>query len=153
MGHVIRQIHNRKWIYPFCGHSLKGKLFRKQKFSFQSMQHLLVYDRYCIMLSYDEPTLLNNPIQVKMKYFFLSESCSVVSDSLRPHGVSMEFSRPEYWSGQPFPSAGDLPNPGIEPRSPALQVDSLPAEPQGKPQVKNLLENEVNVSLLGCKHF
>ena len=44
---------------------------------------------------------------------------------------SMEFSRPEYWSGQPFPSPGDLP--GIEPRSPALQADSLPAEPQGKP--------------------
>ena len=46
----------------------------------------------------------------------------------------MEFSRPEYWSGQPFPSPGDLPNPGIKPRSPALQVDSLPAEPQGKPK-------------------
>ena len=46
----------------------------------------------------------------------------------------MEFSRPEYWSGWPFPSPGDLPNPGIEPRSPALQADSLPAEPQGKPQ-------------------
>ena len=46
----------------------------------------------------------------------------------------MEFSRPEYWSGYPFPSPGDLPNPGIEPRSPALQVNSLPAEPQGKPK-------------------
>ena len=44
---------------------------------------------------------------------------------------SMEVSRPEYWSEQPFPSPGDLPNPGIEPRSPALQADSLPAEPQG----------------------
>ena len=44
----------------------------------------------------------------------------------------MEFFRPEYWRGEPFPSPGDLPNPGIEPRSPALQVDSLPAEPQGK---------------------
>ena len=42
---------------------------------------------------------------------------------------AMEFSRPEYWSGQPFPSPGDLPNPGIEPRSPTLQADSLPAEP------------------------
>ena len=42
---------------------------------------------------------------------------------------STEFSRPEYWSGEPFPSPGDLPNPGIEPRSPALQADSLPAEP------------------------
>ena len=44
------------------------------------------------------------------------------------------FSRQEYWSGLPFPSPGDLPNPGIEPRSPTLQVDSLPAEPQGKPK-------------------
>ena len=46
----------------------------------------------------------------------------------------MEFSRPEYWSGYLFPSPGDLPNPGIEPRSPALQADSLPPEPQGKPK-------------------
>ena len=46
----------------------------------------------------------------------------------------MEFSRPEYWSGWPFPSQGDLPNPGIQPRSPALQADSLLAEPQGKPK-------------------
>ena len=45
---------------------------------------------------------------------------------------SMEFSRPEYRSRWPFPSPGYLPNPGIEPRTPALQVDSLPAEPQGK---------------------
>ena len=44
----------------------------------------------------------------------------------------MEFSRTENWNGQPFPSPGDLPNPGIEPRSPALQADSLPAEPQWK---------------------
>ena len=44
----------------------------------------------------------------------------------------MEFSRPEYWSGQPFPSPGDLPNPGIKPRSPTLRADSLPAEPQGR---------------------
>ena len=46
----------------------------------------------------------------------------------------MEFSRPEYWSGEPFPSPGDLPSPGMEPRSSTLQVDSLPAEPQGKPK-------------------
>ena len=48
----------------------------------------------------------------------------------------MEFSRPEYWSGYPFPSPGDLLNPGTEPRSPALQAESLPAEPQGKPYLK-----------------
>ena len=46
----------------------------------------------------------------------------------------MEFFGPEYWSRQLFPSAGDLPNPEIEPRSPALRADSLPAEPQGKPK-------------------
>ena len=45
----------------------------------------------------------------------------------------MEFSRPEYWSGELFPSPGDLPNPGIKPRFPASQADSLPAEPPGKP--------------------
>ena len=39
----------------------------------------------------------------------------------------------EYWSGLPFPSLGELPNPGIEPRSPVLQADSLQAEPLGKP--------------------
>ena len=49
----------------------------------------------------------------------------------------MEFSRQEYWSGLPFPSPGDLPNPGMEmePRSPALQANSLPAELPGKPMV------------------
>ena len=46
----------------------------------------------------------------------------------------MEFSRPEYWSGELFPSTGDLPNPGVKPRSLALQVDFLPAEPPGKPK-------------------
>ena len=46
--------------------------------------------------------------------------------------LSMGFSRQEYWSGLPFPSPGDLPNPGIEPRSPALQADALPSEPLDK---------------------
>ena len=47
----------------------------------------------------------------------------------------MGFSRQEYWSGLPFPSPGHLPNPGIEPRSPALQADSLLTEPPGRPEV------------------
>jgi len=46
----------------------------------------------------------------------------------------MEFSRQEYWSGLPFPSPGDLPEPGIKPMSPALQADSLPSELPGKPK-------------------
>ena len=46
---------------------------------------------------------------------------------------SMELSRQEYWSGLPFPSPGDIPKPGIKPRSPALQADALPSELLGKP--------------------
>ena len=56
---------------------------------------------------------------------------------------SMGFSRQECWSGLPSPSPGDLPNPGIEPRSPALYTDALPSEPPGKPiaevHIKSLL--------------
>ena len=48
--------------------------------------------------------------------------------------LSIGFSREEYWSGLPFPSPGDLPDPGIEPRSPALQADALPSEPPRKPE-------------------
>ena len=50
--------------------------------------------------------------------------------------LSMGFSRQEYWSGLPFPSPGDLPDAGIEPRSPALQADALISEPPGKPESK-----------------
>ena len=46
---------------------------------------------------------------------------------------SMGFSRQKCWSGLPFPSPGDLLDPGIEPRSPTLQADTLPSEPPGKP--------------------
>ena len=74
-----------------------------------------------------------------------------------------EFSRPEYWSRRPFPSPGDLPNPGIKPRSPALQADSLPAEPQGKPKNTGVgslsllqgifLTEESNRGLLHCRRI
>ena len=46
---------------------------------------------------------------------------------------SMGFARQEYWSGLPFPSSGDLPDPGIECRSPTLEADALTSEPQGSP--------------------
>ena len=51
--------------------------------------------------------------------------------------LSMGLSRQEYWRGLPFSSPGNLPDPGIKPRSPALQGDSLPSEPPGKPTVVN----------------
>ena len=62
-------------------------------------------------------------------------SAQVMSDSLQPHGLSVEFSRQEYWSGLPFPSPGDFPDPGMEPWSPALRADSLPSVLQGKPSI------------------
>ena len=61
---------------------------------------------------------------------------------------SVGFSRQEYWSGLPFPSPGDLPPSGIEPRSLALQADSLPAEPAGKPRyVMTMIEMNQVISL------
>ena len=70
-------------------------------------------------------------------------SHSVMSNSLQPHELyiayqaplSMEFSSQEYWSVLLFTSPKDLPDPGIEPGSLALQVDSLPSEPQGSPKI------------------
>ena len=65
----------------------------------------------------------------------VAQSCLTLCDPMDyspPGSPSMEFSRQEYWSGLPFPSPGDLPDPGTEPRSPALQADSLLFELLGK---------------------
>ena len=76
----------------------------------------------------------------------------------------MEFSRPEYWSGWAFPSPGDLPDPGFEPRSPTLQTDFfLPSETLGKPKDTRMgslsllqwvfLTQELNWCLLHCRQI
>ena len=82
---------------------------------------------------------------------------SVVSDSVNTCTIapqaplSMGFSRQEYWSGLPFCSPGDFPDPVIEPRSPELEADSLPSEPSGSPIVvirdaifTNITQTEIN---------
>ena len=84
----------------------------------------------------EQPGKPTKSIQVQI-YLSVSKD-----NSLQPDGLyvaylappSMGFSRQECWSGLPFPSPGDLPDPGIEPGSPALQADALPSEPPGKPQ-------------------
>ena len=74
---------------------------------------------------------------LRIKESMKSVSCSVRSNSATTQTIahqaslSMEFSR--HWSGLPFPSPGDLPHPGIEPRSPALQADPSPPESPEKP--------------------
>ena len=93
-----------------------------------------------------------------------SESCSVLSNSLQPHGLYSPWNSPGQNTGVgTFPSPGDLPNQGIELWSPALQADSLPAEPQGKPKntgVHSLsllqgifLTQELNQGLLHCRQI
>ena len=79
--------------------------------------------------------------------------CLVTSNSLWPHGLQPArflcpwgFSRQEFWSGLPCPPPGDLPNPRIKPRPPALQADSLLTEPPGKPK-------NTGVSILSLAHY
>ena len=60
--------------------------------------------------------------------------------------LSMGFSRQEYWSGLPFPSPGNLPDPRIEPRSPTLQTGTLTSEPTGKPYAESLENKELQGS-------
>ena len=76
--------------------------------------------------------------------------------------LSMEFLRQEYWSGLPFPSPGDLPDPGVEPRSPALKADPLPPEAPGKLTVclyngilfnhKKELSSEIHYDMMKLKN-
>ena len=60
--------------------------------------------------------------------FLVAELCLILWTAACQAPVSMGFPRQEYWSGLPFPSPGDLPDPGIKPKSPALQADDLPTE-------------------------
>ena len=72
--------------------------------------------------------------------------CNPMDYSPHQTPLSMEFSRQEYWSGLPFPSPGDLPDPGMETRSLSLQADSLPSEPPGKPSMQMLGMNKICMS-------
>ena len=89
------------------------------------------------------------PIPISLSFSKKVKSLSCVWLFVTPWTVasqgplSMGFSRQEYWSGLPFPSPGDLPNPGIEPGSPSLQADALPSEPPGKP-------SKVRIAKLSC---
>ena len=68
----------------------------------------------------------------EVKWSEADQSCPTLCDPIAYKApLSIEFSWQEYWSGLPFPSPGDLPEPGIEPGSPALQADALPSEPPG----------------------
>ena len=102
------------------------------------------------------PIVAGRDLHTNMAIESESVSCSVVSDSCNPMHcslpgfLSMEFSRQAYWSGQPIPSPGDLPDPGIESRSPALQADTLTSEPPGKHlNIALILKNKV-ITICKC---
>ena len=80
----------------------------------------------------------------------VAQSCPTLCDPVDcspPAPLSMGFSRREYWSGLPFPSPGDLPDPGTEPKSPALQADALTSEPPGKPMASHCLMAGMNLDI------
>ena len=91
---------------------------------------------------------LNRLTKVKV---FVIQSCPAVCDPMdcSPPGSSVH--RQEYQSGLPFPSPRDLPNPGIEPKSPTLKADSLLSEPPGKPLVYTILQSIMYVIALCVK--
>ena len=99
---IHRQIHVPTYVVSDSFH-ITGALTHKLIFSFLCV---------CVCLSFSHIQLFVSPIAGQAP-------------------LSMGFSRQEYWRGLPFPSPGDLPNPGIEFRSPIRQVDSLPSEPRG----------------------
>ena len=124
--------------------SIALQLNQKQKlnylpFLFKSTHtHEHTNNEYLVFL-YDWCQFCQLAIYRKTEFSNTLLSRSVVSDCLRPHALyparllcPWGFSRLEYWNGLPCPPPGDLPNPGIEPRSPVLQVDSLQSEPPGK---------------------
>ena len=92
----------------------------------QSMGSQRVWHDWATEVNWTE---LNQFLKVKE---LITQSCLTVCNArtvVYQAALSMEFSRKEYWSGLPFPSSGDLPDPGIESKSPALQADPLPSEP------------------------
>ena len=88
---------------------------------------------YYVCCSFQYQTVNNNNNGWKWKKVKVTQSCLTLCDPM-DYTQSIECSRPENWSGLPFPSPGDLPNSGLKSRSLTLQVDSLPAEPPGKPK-------------------
>ena len=95
---------------------------------------IYIYTHIAKSLCYTPET---NTTCVHAKLFLLCLTVTLMT-VVRQAPLSMGFSRQEYWNGLPFPSPGDLPDPGIKPASPALADGLLPSEPQGKPSDSSL---------------
>ena len=114
-----------RWTFHF----LDGIFWRTSIFKFGSQ----VYIFFSFITVLWMPLLRKHCLTQGHKWKW--KSCSCVQLFLTPWLIqSMEFSRPEEWVAIPSSPPGELPNPGIKPRSPALQADSLPAQPPGEPK-------------------
>ena len=108
--------------------------------------HDQTINKYCVMLC-GLPVTFPNLISFNPNSFMKVKSLSCVRLFAVPWTAAhqapppMGFSWQEYWSGLSFPSPGDLPNPGIKPRSPALQADALTSEPPGKKNLHSVLKS------------
>ena len=106
-----------------------------------SNTHLLHWQADSLLL---EPP--GKPFHMAEKKVEVAQSCLTFCDPMdyshQAH-LFMEFSRPEYWSGLPFPSPGNLPDPGIKPRYSALQAVSLPSETPGEPLEEKRGKNKI----------
>ena len=104
------------------------------KISRRNISNLRYADNNTLMAESEEE-LKSLETKVKESESEFAQSCLTLCnpmDCAYQAPLSMGFSRQECWSGLPFPFPGDLLDPGIEPRSPALQADALPSEPPGK---------------------
>ena len=136
------------WKKPRMLSDSPGHSFTSHLLAYESPVHIIHPAQASLSFKHEESTVFTWPSQS----FCTSNMCSpcrtqsvslsVMSDSEIAHQapLSVEFSRPEYWSGLPSPSPGDFPKPGIKPRSPALQADSSPSEPLGKPRTQKTPE-------------
>ena len=113
--------------------------------SFQSVRSLMEKDKRLMESSWKEKLTEGETdscsdgraMLSSVQFSSVAQSCATLCDPwtvAHQAPLSMGFSRQEYWSGLPFPSPGDLPDPGIKPTSPTLQADTLTSAPPGKPQ-------------------
>ena len=126
----------RAWLHrPISAVSLQGS--SKEHSLLGSCLHHSLWWQLCFF---------THPFKVKVKESEVAQSCPTLCDPMEysPPVSSVHRGSPgKNWGGLPFPSPGDLPNPGIEPGSPASQADPLPSEPPGEPLCDEIVQNNI----------